>query len=112
MTMPRFVVPISILPGESLAGVVARAAHENMVTNPHSIFPHLNMPLACLGSLATRYSKQCDELAYFMGVDPNILSTLFYGRVDRHEEGLGSEIDFFGCRLASRWVALEAGQGI
>jgi hypothetical protein len=102
MTMPRFVVPISILPGESLAGVVARAAHENMVTTPHSIFPHLNMPLACLGSLATRYSKQCDELAYFMGVDPNILSTLFYGRVDRHEEGLGAEIDFFGCRLASR----------
>jgi hypothetical protein len=102
MTHPKFVVPVSPLPGESLAGVVARAAHENLFTNPANIFLHLNMPVVRLGSIATRYAGNCDELACLIGSSPNDLRPLFYKRMDRCISGFGAEIEFLGSHLALR----------
>jgi hypothetical protein len=99
---PKFVVSVSPLPGESLASVVARAAYENLFTNPANIFLHLNMPMVHLGSIATRYAKHCDDLAYLVGSRPDDLRTLFYKRVDRRISGFGAEIEVLGSHLALR----------
>ena len=102
MTMAKFVVPVSPLPGESLAGVVARAAYENLITSPVNVFSHLDMPTARLGSVATRYANKCDDLAHLIGAKAEDLRPLFYKRADRHIAGLGAEINFLGSHLALR----------
>ncbi|MFA7637727.1 MAG: TniQ family protein [Parvibaculum sp.] len=102
MTRPKFVVPVAPLPGESLAGVVARAAHENLITSPVNLFSHLGMPIVRLGSIATRHADKCDDLAYLIGARPDDLRPLFYKRADRYIAGLGAEINFLGAHLALR----------
>lgn len=102
MSLPKFVVPVSPLPGESLAGVIARSAYENLITSPAYVFSHLGMPIARLGSIATRHSAYCNDLAYLIGAMADEIRPLFYKRMDRQVSGLGAEIDFFGSHLALR----------
>jgi|GEM_PF-2174170 hypothetical protein len=102
MSLPKFVVPVSPLTGESLAGLIARAANENLITSPAHVFSHLGMPIARLGSVATRHSAFCNDLAHLIGAMADELRPLFYKRMDRQVAGLGAEIEFFGSHLALR----------
>lgn len=102
MSLPKFVVPVSPLKGESLAGLVARAACENLITSPAHVFSHLGIPTARLGSVATRHAAYCNDLAYLIGTMAEELRPLFYKRTDRQVAGLGAEINFFGTHLALR----------
>lgn len=95
------VIPVSPCPEESLLSVLARAAHENLISNSRDILCHAGISKGTLGSVATRHAAHQDELATLIGVAPSELERLFYPGFDR-KGAYGREIDMSGIRLSLR----------
>lgn len=95
----RFVIPVSLYPGESLASVLARAAHENLISNARDVLSHAQITKGTIGSVATCHAAQCNQLATLIGVSSDELERLFYPKFDR-KGAYGREIDISGIRLS------------
>ncbi|WP_181565981.1 TniQ family protein, partial [Aerococcus urinae] len=99
--LQRLVVPVSPIPGESLTGLLARAAHQNFVSRAEHLLSHAGIVKGTLGSVATCHATQRKELAALIGVAADEIEPLFYSKAERRG-GYGAEIEIRGIRLSLR----------
>ena len=96
-----FVLSVTPLSGESLSGLLARAAAYNVVYSPKDIFAMVGLPRGQLGSIATSCHLQISKIANVLGVDESVINQLFY-KHGNEQPRRGEYISFCGMSLPVR----------
>jgi len=75
---PSLVLSVALLPGESLSGLLARAAARNVISSSRDFLAPIGLSVSRLSSIATAYHLHKNDIANFLGVDATEISHLFY----------------------------------